>query len=61
MEDKKLQNYICKNIPRIKLFFATKDHLFFCKECNSYIYVDTILVETFINYGSTVFIIAALY
>lgn len=51
MENKKLENCVCKKIPRIKLFFAAKDHPLLCKECNSYLYIEPILVLAFLNSG----------
>lgn len=51
MEDKKLKNCACKKMPRIKLFFATKDIPLLCKECNDYLYIEPIFVEAFLNSG----------
>lgn len=58
MEDKKLQNCVCKEISRIKFFFATKDRPLLCKECNSYLYIEAILVEAFINSGYAIILAA---
>lgn len=61
MEDKKLKNCTCKKIPRIELFFATKDRPLLCKECNGYVYIEPILVEAFLGSSGFVLILAALF
>lgn len=61
MDNKELQTCSCKKISRTKLFFATKNNPYFCKQCDRYIYIEGILVEAFLDSSGMALILAAFY
>lgn len=60
-----MQQCLCREMPRIKLFLSTKTWPYRCKECKGYVYIEAHLVEAYINSGIVVilaaFVLFALY
>lgn len=50
MDNKELQTCSCKKISRTKLFFATKNNPYFCKQCDRYIWSCLIRFERLLKW-----------